>query len=146
MNNKVTNYGEKIATKKERFCEKIGFFLFDITKKFNSISKYCLFKSTAKERIEEAVYEREKREDIGRKVEEYDEGIADVISDPISKLHDKETEVAIAKHDVFNAEIELHYCEGFVFELYNAWYKNDNKRLSELFESRGFLVPKKEIK
>lgn len=145
MNKKITVHGEKIATKKEIICEKIGFFLFDITKKFNSMSKYCLFKSSAKERIEEAVNERDKREDIGKKVMEYDDDIADVISDPVSKLSEKETEVAVAKYDVFNAESELKYCESFVFELYGAWLKNDNKRLSELFESRGFEVHKGEL-
>ncbi len=140
MSKNITVKGQKSVSKKEIICEKIGFFLFDITKKFNSMSKYCLFKSSAKERIEEAVNERDKREDIGKKVMDYDEEIADVISDPVSKLNEKETEVAVAKHSVFNTEIELEYCEEFIYELYGAWLKNDNERLSELFESRGFEV------
>ena len=145
MNDNVTNYGVKTATKKEKVCEKIGFFLFDITKKFNSMSKYCLFKSSAKERIEEAVNTLDKREDIGKKVMDYNEGIADVISDPVTKLSDMETKVEVAKYDVFDAQSELEYCEAFVYELYGAWLKNDNDKLSELFESRGFTVHKGEL-
>jgi hypothetical protein len=124
MSQNIIEIDSKKNTKKKIICEKIGFFVFDIAVKINNISKHCLFKSGAKDRLKKAMEELDKKEDIGEKIIQYDSGIADVISEPIKKVNE-------AQSEVFN-------CFNFVSELHEAWLNNDNNKMRKLFIEKGF--------
>ena len=137
-------------SKRERFmnmfCEKAGFFFFDIAKIFNAYSKKCLLKSGAKDRIESALKEYEKKEDIGKKVMDYDQGIADVISEPIVTLKAIESELIQTEKEKIDAQEYAKECYKVMQDMYQAWRENDDVRLGELFESFGFKEHKKRVK
>lgn len=131
MSQKVIKSASKKDLKKEIICEKIGFLIFDLAVKINKIGKYCLFKSGAKDRLQKAINELDKKEDIGEKVIKYDSKIADVISEPIIKVIEAEKKTEIANNEVIN-------CYNFVCELHEAWLENDNEKMRKLFKEKGF--------
>jgi hypothetical protein len=125
------------------FCEKIGFLSFDFAKFFNSFSKKCLLKSGVKERIENALKEYEQKEDIGKKVMDYDRGIADVISKPVETLKTLESELMDTQKEKIDAQEYAKQCYEVMSSMYQAWSEKDDKRLCELFESFGFKEQQK---
>jgi hypothetical protein len=131
MVKKVEQIENKNETLKDKVCEKIGYFVFGFVVKINKISKYCLLHSCAKNRIKEALNTLAKKEDIGDKIIQYDEGIADVISEPISTLNDMRGEVSLFQEEALT-------CQEFVSKLHEAWLEKDDKLISQLFNEYGF--------
>ena len=116
---------------KSVLCEKIGFFIYGIAVRINSLGKYCLFKSSAGDRIKDALSKLDKKEDIGGKIIDYDEGIADVISEPIETLFSMRKEVDMSQTEVLS-------CIELIEELHKAWLERDDKKLSDLFNKHGY--------
>ena len=128
-----------------RFCEKIGFLSFDFAKFFNTISKKCLLRSGAKERIINALKEYEQKEDIGKKIMDYDRGIADAISKPVETLKSLESELLETQKEKIDAQEYAKQCYEVMSSMYQAWREKDDKRLGELFESFGFKEHQKRV-
>jgi hypothetical protein len=131
MSNKVEEIGNENETFKDKACEKIGYFIFGLAVKVNKFSKYCLLHSCAKNRIEEALDSLDKKEDIGAKVINYDEGVADVISEPIESLRKMRAEVSMSNNEALS-------CQDFVEKIHEAWLEKDDKLMSILFNEYGF--------
>lgn len=122
-------------------CEKIGFFLFDFAKFFYAASKRCILRSRAKDRVEKALDDYNKRDDIGKKVMDYDRGIADVISEPVKTLKKKDLEIVEAKKTVSNTLMTLSECYRSIGELYDAYCDDDMEKMGRIFEHIG--LPKR---
>lgn len=125
MKNEIIEHG---SNQKPSFleiaCEKVGFFFFRIIVKINDLTNYCLERSTARDRLKKAVDDLGRKEEIGEKVVAYDEGIADVITDPIETLMEQRE--------------EIYDCHEAVQALFYAWQIRDEKLMDELFSRFGF--------
>lgn len=125
MKNEIIDHeSAQEASRKERICESIGFFFFKIVVKVNNITNYCLERSSAKERLQKAIDDLDKKEEIGEKIVAYDEGIADVITEPIKTLVE-------AREDVYD-------CHQAVQALFYAWESKDDILMERLFNQFGF--------
>lgn len=107
-------------------CGKIGLFLFWIMRIIKIPVDFCISKSKYQAGFKKALESMQENEKVGGAVKAYDDGIYDVISEPIKIMKQKECEVEFVSS-------ELKSCEQVVFELYKAYKVEDFKKMDIIF-------------
>jgi len=115
-------------SKINKICKRIGLIFFSISVKINDVSKWCLFKTDMKDSLLRELEDREKKVAVGKKIEEYDKGISDVISEPIGTL--------------FEVREEVEVCYDIVENLYMLWRKGSYIEMETYFKKFDFYDKK----
>jgi len=108
-----------------RFCGFLGVNFMKLGTFFGNRSEYCFLRSRYRDNILNAIDNSHLAHDVGEKVIDYDRGIADVISEPLRKYQEMDSQIKC--------------CEEYLFDLFNAYVEGDFIKMEEIFIETGLF-------